>query len=263
MNIHPTAIISKKAKIDKGVKIGPYSIIGDNVTIGKGTEINAYCQIDGNTAIGEHCRIFNGAVVGSIPQDLKFKGENSFLQIGDDNIIREYVTINLGTGEGGKTVIGSRNLIMAYSHIAHDCRVGNDCVIANCGTLAGHVVIDDKAVIGGLAAVHQFCHVGELSIIGGCSKVVQDIPPYSTCDGHPAKVYGLNSIGLKRAGVDSQVILQLKKAYKILFFSGYLLSNAISQVKKEIPGSEYLSDLIDFVAASKRGVCGGNHKIAA
>lgn len=255
MNIHPTAIISKKAKLNKSVKVGPYSIISGNVSVGKDTEIGSHCQIEGNTVIGDRCRIFTSAVVGSIPQDLKFKGEETFLSIGDDNIIREFVTINLGTGQGGATVIGSSNLIMAYSHIAHDCRVGNNCVIANCGTLAGHVTIEDKVVVGGLAAIHQFCRIGALSIIGGCSKVVQDIPPFSTCDGHPACVRGLNSVGLKRAEVENRIILDLKSAFKILFFSQHTVSAAIDEIKKKIPDSEYLSRLIKFITVSERGIC--------
>jgi UDP-N-acetylglucosamine acyltransferase len=257
MQIHPTAVISKKAKIDKSVKIGPYSIIGENVTIGRDTEIGPHCQICGHTIIGERCKIFTGAVIGSSPQDLKFKGEDSLLIIGDDNIIREYTTINPGTGENGKTVIGAKNLIMAYSHIAHDCKVGNECVIANSGTLAGHVTIEDKAIIGGLVAIHQFSRVGTLSIIGGCSKVVQDVPPYSTCDGHPSRVYGLNLVGLRRAKIANEIILQLKKAFKLLFFSKHTVSTAIEKIKKEIPDSEYLSHLINFMTTSQRGVSRG------
>ena len=255
MQIHPTAIVSKNAKIEKSVRIGAFAIVDDGVTIAKDSEIAAHAHICGNTTIGERCKIFTGAVVGSIPQDLKFKGEESSLIVGDDNIIREYCTINLGTGDNGKTIIGSGNLIMAYSHIAHDCRVGNECVIANAGTLAGHVEVDDKAIIGGLVAIHQFTRVGKLAIIGGCSKVVQDIPPYSMCDGHPAVIYGLNSIGLKRSGVDAESILQLKKAFKIMFFSRHTKLNASKLIKEEIPESVYLSHFIDFVATSQRGVC--------
>lgn len=255
MYIHPTAIVSKKAKLAESVKVGPYSIIGDGVSIGRDTEIGAHCEISGNTAIGQRCRIFTGAVVGSIPQDLKFKGEESFLVIANDNIIREYATINLGTGKDGKTMIGSGNLIMAYAHIAHDCSVGNECIIANDGTLAGHVSVEDKTIIGGLVAIHQFSRIGTLSIIGGCSKVVQDIPPYSICDGHPSKVCGLNLVGLRRAGVDKQIIHQLKNAFKLLFFSQNSVSGAIKQIKKEAPQSKYLLHLIDFMTSSQRGVC--------
>ena len=255
MSIHPTAIIDKKAMISDGVSVGPYTSIGPEVKIGKGTEIGAFCVLEGNTEIGKDCKIFTGAVVGSIPQDLKFKGEKTGLKIGNNNIIREYVTINTGTADNGNTVIGNNNLFMAYSHVAHDCNVGNDCIIANSGTLAGFVTIEDKAVIGGLVAVHQFVKVGTLSIIGGCSKVVQDIPPYSTCDGHPAKVYGLNMVGLRRAGVSKETIAGLKQSFKLLFFSKLLFKNAIDKIQEEISDCKELAHLLEFVKSSKRGIC--------
>ena len=231
---HPTAIISKKAKLGEGVSVGPFAVITDNVEIGAGSKIGAHCVIDGNTKIGSNCEIFTGAVVGSRPQDLKFKGEKVFLEVGNDNIIREYCTLNPGTGDGGRTSVGNGNLLMAYSHIAHDCRVGDECIIANGGTLAGHVTIEDKAVIGGLVAIHQFVHVGTLSIIGGCSKVVQDIPPYSTCDGHPTRVYGLNLIGLRRQKFSKESIENLNRAYKILFSSGLTPKHALENLEAEI-----------------------------
>jgi UDP-N-acetylglucosamine acyltransferase len=199
MPIHPTAVVSKKARIADTATIGPYACVSDHVPIGPGTVVGAHCVIDGHTTIGSHCEIFTGAVLGSKPQDLKFKpSSTTFLKIGDGNIIREYCTFNPGTEDGTSTEVGNNNLFMAYSHVAHDCRVGSGCVIANNGTLAGHVTIEDKAVIGGLTAIHQFVTVGMLSIIGGCSKVVQDIPPFSMCDGHPARVYTLNLTGLRR-----------------------------------------------------------------
>jgi len=252
--IHPTALVSKKAQIADNVQIGPYAVIGDGVTIGEGSTIGAHCLIDGNTTIGKSCTLFTGVIAGSRPQDLKYKGETSFLEIGDNNIIREYSTLNLGTGEGGKTVIGNNNLLMAYSHIAHDCRVGNDCVIANNGTLAGHVTISDKCVIGGLVAIHQFVRVGVLSIIGGCSKVVQDIPPYSTCDGHPARVYGLNLIGLRRHSIPKDSISALNHAFKILFNSGLSPKHALLELEKEGQPCKEVALLIEFVKSSERGV---------
>lgn len=179
MQVHALAIVSKKAKLGDGVIISPYAVIGDGVVIGPGTKVGNHCVIEGNTTIGKDCEIFSGAVVGSRPQDLKYKGEKVFLEIGDNNIIREYCTFNPGTEEGGKTAVGNANLFMAYSHIAHDCRVGDNCVFANNATLAGHVTIEDRVVIGGLVAIHQFVRVGVLSIIGGCSKVVQDIPLFN------------------------------------------------------------------------------------
>ncbi|MBI4982369.1 MAG: acyl-ACP--UDP-N-acetylglucosamine O-acyltransferase [Candidatus Omnitrophica bacterium] len=254
MQIHSTAIVSKKAKLGQGVCVGPYSLISDNAAIGDNTVIGSHCVVEGNTTIGSNCRIFTGAVVGSQPQDLKFKGERVFLEIGDNNIIREYCTLNPGTEEGGKTIVGSNNLFMAYSHIAHDCRVGSYCVLANSGTLAGHVTIEDRAVVGGLVAIHQFVRVGKLSIIGGCSKVVQDIPPYSTCDGHPASVFGLNLVGLRRNNVSKDSMQALDKAYKLLFNSGLLVKHALEKVEKEVNLTPEVSHLIDFVKTSERGI---------
>lgn len=247
-------MISEKADIADDCVIGHYSVIGDNVSIDSGTKIGAFCVIDGNTRIGKNCEIFTGAVIGSRPQDLKYKGEKSYLEIGDNNIIREYCTFNPGTGDGGKTVIGNNNLFMAYSHVAHDCVVGNGCIIANNGTLAGHVTIEDKAIVGGMAAIHQFVRVGMLAMIGGCSKVIKDIPPFSTCDGHPARVYGLNLIGLKRNNMPQQSIQQLKCAFRIIFNNGLSLKHALKRVEKEIiPCSESIY-LIDFMKNSSRGV---------
>ncbi|MDD5561614.1 MAG: acyl-ACP--UDP-N-acetylglucosamine O-acyltransferase [Candidatus Omnitrophica bacterium] len=254
MPVHSSAIISSKAKIGPGVSVGPYSIIGDKVTIGSDTQVGAHCVIEGNTTIGNGCQIFTGAVIGSRPQDLKFKGEDVFLQIGSNNIIREYCTLNPGTGEGGKTVIGDNNLLMAYSHVAHDCRIGNGCVLANNSTLAGHVTIEDKAVVGGIVAIHQFVRVGMLSIIGGCSKVVQDIPPFSTCDGHPARVYGLNLIGLRRKGVSRESIKQIAQAFRLVFNSGLSAKHAIEKVEKELAKTEEVVYLVNFIKSSERGL---------
>ncbi|MDD5432813.1 MAG: acyl-ACP--UDP-N-acetylglucosamine O-acyltransferase [Candidatus Omnitrophica bacterium] len=254
MEIHPTAIVSKKAKLSDNVIVGPYSIISDNAVIGEGTKIGAHCVIEGNTTIGKNCEIFTGAVIGSKPQDLKFKGEKVFLEIGDGNMIREYCTFNPGTGEGGKTTVGNGNLFMAYSHVAHDCIVGNNCVIANVGTLAGHVTIEDMAVIGGLVAIHQFVKIGKLSIIGGCSKVVQDIPPFSTCDGHPARVFGLNLIGLRRHNISKDSMHALSRCYKILFSEGLSPKHALEKIEKEVKLTTEASYLVNFVKTSERGI---------
>lgn len=255
MGIHPTAIVSEKAQLYSDVSVGPYTIIGDNVVIAKGCKVGAHCLIEGNTTIGDNCEIFSSTVIGSRPQDLKYKGEKSFLEIGNNNIIREYCTFNLGTGDGGKTIVGDRNLFMAYAHVAHDCRVGNDCIIANNGTLAGHVTVEDKVVIGGFAAAHQFVRVGELSILGGCSKAVQDIPPYSTCDGHPARVYGLNLLGLRRNNAAKDSLRQLDSAFKILFNSGIPNKAALERIEKEIsPFSLELTHLVSFIKNAERGI---------
>jgi UDP-N-acetylglucosamine acyltransferase len=254
MLIHSSAIISPKAKLANNVSIGPYSVISDQVSIGADTKVGAHCVIEGNTAIGKNCEIFSGAVIGSRPQDLKFKGEKVFLEIGNNNIIREYCTLNPGTGEGSKTIVGDDNLLMAYSHVAHDCRVGNGCVLANNSTLAGHVSIEDKAVIGGMVAIHQFVRIGMLAIIGGCSKVVQDIPPFSTCDGHPARIYGLNLIGLRRKGISHDSIKKIDQAFKLIFNSGLSVKHALERVEQEVEKTEEINYLVDFVKNSERGL---------
>jgi len=254
MEIHNTAVVSKNAKIGENVFIGPYAVISGAAIIGAGTRIGSHCVIEGNTTIGQNCEIFTGAVVGSRPQDLKYKGEKVYLEVGDNNIIREYCTLNPGTEEGSKTSVGNGNLIMAYSHVAHDCRVGNNCVLANGATLAGHVTIEDRAVIGGLVAIHQFVRVGALSITGGCSKVVQDIPPYSTCDGHPAAVFGLNLIGLRRHNVPKESIGLLDDAFRILFSSGLSVKHALDKLAKEVKLTSEVAYLVEFIKKTERGI---------
>jgi UDP-N-acetylglucosamine acyltransferase len=260
MQLHPTAIVSKKAKLAEDLQVGPYSIIGDGVRINSATRIGAHCVVEGNTTIGKSCEVFTGAVIGSRPQDLKYEGGKNSLEIGDNNIIREYCTFNPGTEGEAKTIIGNNNLFMAYAHVAHDCIVGNNCIIANNGTLAGHVTIEDKAVVGGLVAIHQFVRVGTLSIIGGCSKVVQDIPPYSTCDGHPARVYGLNLIGLRRNNFSKESIEQINRAFKILFNSGFSIKHALEKIKEEIPQNKEVSYLVNFIKNAERGIAGSCRK---
>ena len=256
MSIHSTAVVHPKANMASDVTVGPYTIIGENVTLASGVKIGAHCVIEGNTSIGKGCEVFTGAVVGSIPQDKKFKREEkTYLVIGENNIIREYVTINPGTGEGGKTQIGNNNLLMAYSHVAHDCIVGDNCTLANVGTLAGHVTLEDNVVIGGLTAIHQFVRLGKLAIVGGCSKVVQDIPPFSTCDGHPARVYGLNLVGLKRAEFKSDTVRALKQAFKILFFSELIKTKAVEEVKRHVSLTPDIVNLLLFVNTFQTGLC--------
>ncbi len=255
--VHKTAVIHPNAKIGEDVSVGPYVVIGPKVVVGDRTRIEAHAILDGQTTIGQECHVFSGAVVGSPPQDKKFKDTDDVsLLIGNNNTIREYVTINPGTVEGGgQTIIGNNNLFMAYSHVAHDCVVGNNCVMANAGTLAGHVTLEDNAVVGGLSAVHQFVRLGRLSIIGGCSKVVQDIPPFSMCDGHPARVFNVNLVGLRRANVSPDVIKVLKKVFKCLFRSGLTKTHAIEQIEKDFPPSPELEHLIFFAKTTKRGLC--------
>lgn len=255
--IHPTAILSPKTEIESGVEIGPYVILEENVKIGSGTKIFPFAHIQGYTELGKNCRIFTGAIVGSVPQDLKYKGEKSYLKIGDNNTIREYVTINPGTGEGESTTIGNNNLLMAYVHIAHNCVIGNNTIIANCGTLAGHVIIEDFAVIGGMVGIHQFCRVGKHAIIGGCSKITKDILPFVTADGHPAIPHGLNKIGLKRRNFSEEKIDVLEKSYKIIFRSGLNVSSCLKELDK-INNCEEIQYIINFIKQSDRGIAKGS-----
>lgn len=254
--VHPTAIVHPKATLGEGVSVGPYAVIEEHVTVGPRTIIGAHCVLEGRTTIGADCQLFTGAVIGSIPQDLKYEGEDSLLLIGDRNKIREYVTINPGTaGGGGKTIIGSDCLLMAYAHVAHDCLVGNGVVMANSAALAGHITIEDRATVGGLVGVHQFVRVGTLAFIGGCSRVVQDIPPYATCVGYPAKVFGLNSEGLRRAGISEEAKQRLHRAFRVLFHSKLSMSHALEQVAEDADHCPEVRHLLTFIRQSKRGVC--------
>jgi UDP-N-acetylglucosamine acyltransferase len=255
MKIHSTAIISDKSKLAGDVEIGPYSIIGDNVIIGSGTRIAGHSIIQGNTTIGANCQIFSFASIGSQPQDLKFNGEKSFLEIGDNNVIREFCTLNPGTGEGGKTIIGSDNLFMAYAHVAHDCRVGSHCVIVNGATLAGHVTVEDYVHISGFGAAHQFVRIGKYSILAGHSKAVQDVPPFSACDGHPARLYGLNIVGLKRYNLSRESIKSLGHAFKVIFNSGLPIKKAVLRLKEGKNICPEVAYLLEFIDNSSRGIC--------
>jgi len=255
MNIHKTAIVHKQAKLADDIEVGPYCVIGDEVTIGAGTKIGPHCIINGITKIGKANKFYGASSIGSDPQDLKYKGEKTVLEMGDNNIVREYVTLNRGTDASGKTIIGNNNLFMAYSHVAHDCIVGNNCVLANVGTLGGHVELEDNVIIGGMVGVHQFCKIGKLAIIGGCSKPTQDIIPYSKSDGRPLKIFGINSIGLQRAGADKASISALKKAFKILFREGLGVPNALKKIESEVTDCAEIKHLIEFIKKSKRGIC--------
>ncbi len=256
-HVHPTAVVHPKARLGAGVAVGPYTVIGEHVTVGSGTAIGAHCVLEGHTTLGQDNEVFTGAVIGSIPQDLKYQGEESLLVIGDRNRIREYVTINPGTaGGGGKTTLGSDGLLMAYAHIAHDCLVGDRVVIANSAALAGHIVVEDRAVIGGLVGVHQFVRIGTLAIIGGCSRVIQDIPPYSTCVGYPARVYGLNTEGLRRAGIEPDAQERLHHAFRVLFRSKLATRTALERLAGDgLIDAPEVTHLVEFIRQSKRGVC--------
>ncbi len=254
--IHPTAIVHPDAVLGEGVEVGPWAIIAGTVKIGARTKIGPRVTIEGHTTLGEDNVIFTGAVAGSLTQDRKFNGGVSYLKIGDRNTIREYATLNPGTLDGTETVIGNDNLLMAYAHVAHDCIIHNGATLANNATLAGHVIVEDKAIIGGLSAVHQFVRIGKLSITGGCSKVVQDIPPFMMVDGHPARAFGINTVGLDRAGFSKEEKSSIKKAFKVIFKSGLILKNVIKQIRQDIPSSPSLQTLVEFLEKSERGICG-------
>ncbi|ACM20456.1 acyl-(acyl carrier protein)--UDP-N-acetylglucosamine/UDP-2-N-acetylglucose-2,3-diamine 3-O/N-acyltransferase [Geotalea daltonii FRC-32] len=256
--IHSTAVIHSGAELAADVEIGPYAIIGEHVKIGRGTKVGAHAVIDGWTTIGEYNQIFHLASVGAVPQDLKYKGEETYLKIGDRNIIREFATLHLGTVTGdGETTVGNGNLFMAYSHVAHDCHVRNGVVMANAATLAGHVTVEDYAILGGLCAIHQFTRIGAHAMIGGGTLVGMDIPPYTiaTGDRRDARLRGLNLVGLKRHNVSDEVVSALKKAYKILALSDMKLKDAIEKIKTEIPSSPEMEHFITFIESAQRGIC--------
>jgi len=253
--IHPTAIVDSKAQLDRDVEIGPYCLIGPNVKVGRRSKIGPLTTVEGWTEIGEECTICQGVIIGAPPQDVGFEKKKSFVKIGNRNLIREYTTIHRGSKEGTTTHIGNDNFFMAYSHIAHNCLIEDGVVIANTGTLAGYVTVEKKAIIGGLSAVHQHVRVGSYSIIGGCSKVVKDIPPYTKADGHPTRLWGLNSVGLRRANFSLKTRNLLKKAYKILFRSGLNTSQALKKIEGELTLDPQVQHLCEFIQNSKRGIC--------
>ena len=253
-NIHSTAVVHPDAKIGKGVIIGPGAVIGENVTIGDGTKIGVNVVVGGWTTIGQRCEIYPGAAVGLEPQDLKFKGEKSFCNIGDETVIRECVTISRATGEGEETRVGNNCLFQACTHVAHNCIVGNNVIMSNCAGLAGHVIVEDRVVIGGIARIHQFVKIGRNAMVGGMAKVVQDIPPYVIADGQPARVIGLNSVGLSRAGISEEVRHDLKQAFRIIYRSGFSLSRAIEEMEMQLNSSVEIENLLRFLRNADRGI---------
>ncbi|MCP3944432.1 MAG: acyl-ACP--UDP-N-acetylglucosamine O-acyltransferase [Desulfobacteraceae bacterium] len=253
--IHPTAIIDSSAQIDTNVSIGPYAIIKANVCIGSGTTIGPYSTIEEDVSLGADCQIFQYASIGGAPQDLKFHGEKTYLKIGRGSIIREFVTINKGTEFGGGiTEVGEENYLMAYTHIAHDCKTGKGVILANNSTLAGHIEIGDYATIGGLVAIHQFVQIGDYAYIGGKSAVVKDIPPYVIAAGDRASLHGLNNVGLKRHKFQKSTLRQLKKAYRIFFRIGLTVKQASERVKAEVEQVPEVKKFVNFIIESNRGV---------
>ncbi len=255
--IHPTAIVDSKAQLDSDVEVGPYAIIGPDVKIGAGTVVQAHAYVSGHTTIGKKCEIFPFACVGMKTQDLKYQeGDISYVEVGDNTVLREFSTVHLGTKPGEVTRVGSRCLIMAYCHIAHGCSVGNDVIMSNLATLAGEVVIEDFAILGGMAGIHQFCRIGQHAMIGGTTKVRQDCPPYMVTEnaGGETRVLGPNMVGLQRRGISAESRAALKEAYKLIYREGLNRSQALERIKYEVADLPEIKTLVDFYANSKRGV---------
>lgn len=252
--VHSTAVISAGAKVAVSVEIGPYCVVGEGVELGEGCVLRHQVSLEGPSRFGARNIFHPFCSIGGRSQDLKYKGEPTYLEVGDDNHFREYVTVNRGTGPGEKTVIGHRNHFLAYAHVAHNCVVGNDCIFSNNGTLAGHVAVGDFAVVGGLSAVHQFCRIGRHAMIGGCTKIVQDVLPYMVADGNPAVTRAVNLTGLQRKGFSEESMRALKEALKVLLNPKYNLSQAREYLEEKGAKTEEVKELIEFLQASERGV---------
>jgi UDP-N-acetylglucosamine acyltransferase len=252
--IHPTAIVSADAEIGADVEIGAFAIVGEGCTIGDGSVIAPRATLERNVTLGTQVKIGIGTVLGGAPQDLKYSGEETTVEIGDGTVIREYSTINRGTAHSFKTTVGRNCLLMSYVHLAHDCRVGDGVILSNVVQLAGHVTIEDKAILSGLSAVHQFARIGRHAFIGGMARVSKDIPPFLKAVGNPVKLYGLNTVGLQRSGMDEDTIRELKRAYRLFFRSDLNVSQAIERAQTEIELFPEVKELIRFVEASERGV---------
>lgn len=252
--IHPTAVVHPKAELDVECEIGPYCVVGENVVMGARCHLHSHVVIGGHTRLGEGNDVFPFASIGLQTQDLKWKGGVTRTEIGSNNTFREYVTIHSATGDGEVTVVGSNNHILAYCHLAHNVVVGDHVIMSNVATLAGHVIMEDYAVVGGLAAIHQFCRIGKMSIIGGCSKVVQDVPPFMLADGNPAETRTVNKVGMERNGVSEASQSALRQAFKILFREGLTIPNALARIEQDLPQLPEIQHLIKFVRSSDRGI---------
>ena len=252
--IHSTAIISPEAEIASDVEIGPYAIVGENCVVGAGCTIAPRATLERNVKLGSNVRVGIGTILGGLPQDLKFAGEETTVEIGDGTVIREYTTVNRGTAQSFKTSVGKNCLLMSYVHLGHDCHIGNNVILSNVVQLAGHVAIEDRAIVSGLSAVHQFVRIGTQSFIGGCSRVSKDIPPFLKAVGNPVRLYGLNTVGLQRGGMDEATIRELKRAYRLLFRSDLNVSQAMERVLIELEPLPEVRELVRFVEASERGV---------
>lgn len=257
----PLAYVHPQAKIANNVVIEPFVTISKNVEIGEGTWIGSNVAIMEGARIGKNCKIFPGAVISAIPQDLKYNGEDTLVRIGDNVTIREFVTVNRGTKASFETVIGDNSLLMAYSHIAHDCMVGKHCIIANASTLAGHIIIEDYAIIGGLSAVHQFCNIGVHVMISGGSLVRKDVPPYTKAAREPLSFVGINSIGLRRRGFSSEKINEIQEIYRIIYQKSYNVSQALEIIDAELPATSERDEIVSFINNSSRGIMKGYSRL--
>src|SRR5262245_61522991 len=252
--IHRTALVDPTAELGRDVSVGPYAIIGPKVTVGERTTVAGHAVLERNARIGSGVRIGYGTVIGNDPQDLKYRGEETWVEIGDGTVVREYCTINRGTTATGHTKIGARCFLMTYVHVAHDCHLGNDVIIANIVQMAGHVHIDDRAIVSGLTPIHQFVRIGTYAFVGGGSRVNQDVPPYTKAVGNPVHLYGLNSVGLQRAGFPPEIKLALKRAYRLLFNSDLTVSQGIARARNELPPLPEVESFLRFIEESQRGV---------
>ncbi len=253
-NIHPSAVVDAGAELGDGVEIGPYCVVGAGVRLGAGCRLQSHVVLAGPTVIGAENVFYPFACIGQRSQDLKYTGEPTHLEIGDRNTFREFVTVHRATAPGGTTRVGNGGNFLAYSHIAHDCIVGDEVIFSNNGTLAGHVEVGDRAVVGGLTAVHQFCRIGRLAITGGCSKIVQDVPPFMMVDGNPARVRHINLIGLERAGIPKETIRALREAFRVLYRLDLNTAQALEKLRGEMGQTPEIGQLIEFVASSERGI---------
>ena len=254
VDVHPSAVVDESAQIGEGVVVGPYAVIGPNVSIGAGTRVGPHVLIDRDTTVGAGCVLYNGAVLGSDPQDLKYRGEATMLHVGDRTVVREYATLNRGTTALGHTSVGSDCLLMAYSHVAHDCQIGDHVILSNSVNMGGHVTIDEWAIIGGATLIHQFARIGRQAFVGGGSAVRKDVPPYVKASGNPLQLYGLNSVGLQRRGMSEDTRRELKRAYRLFFASTHNTSQALALAREELRALPEIEIFLSFFEQSARGV---------
>ncbi|MFO7768401.1 MAG: acyl-ACP--UDP-N-acetylglucosamine O-acyltransferase [bacterium] len=255
-SIHPTAAVDHRAVVGSGVEIGPYAVVEEDVTLGDGVRIGPHAHIARGSRLAEEVQVFTGAAVGNVPQDLKFAGEETTLEVGPRTIVREFCTLHRGTDDRSRTVIGADCLLMAYVHVAHDCIIGDHCILANAVQLGGHVVIGDWVIIGGSVPVHQFCRIGDHAMVGGGYRVVQDVPPFLRVAGEPLRPAGINSIGLRRRGFSDEALAELKRVYRLLYRSDLNTSQAVQRIREEVPDTPEVEQMLDFIASSERGMVG-------